>query len=44
MAVNGGTKPKRLRDYKIHSERVLMRNKEPGVFERELGPRTSRTS
>jgi NADH-quinone oxidoreductase subunit B len=39
VAVNGGNgKPKRLRDYKIHSERVLMRNKEPGVFERELGP------
>jgi NADH-quinone oxidoreductase subunit B len=34
MAVNG--KPKRLRDYGIHSERVLMPNKEPGVFEREL--------
>ena len=34
MAVNG--KPKRLRDYGIHSERVLMPWKEPGVFEREL--------
>jgi NADH-quinone oxidoreductase subunit B len=33
-----GEKPKRLRDYNIHSERVLMPNKEPGVFERELGP------
>jgi NADH-quinone oxidoreductase subunit B len=29
-------KPKRLRDYGIHSERVLMPEKEPGVFEREL--------
>ena len=39
MAVNGGNgKPKRLRDYNIHSERVMMPNKEPGVFERELGP------
>ncbi len=39
MAVNGGNgKRKRLRDYNIHSERVLMPNKEPGVFERELGP------
>ena len=31
-----GAKPKRLRDYGIHSERVLMPGKEPGVFEREL--------
>ena len=39
MAVNGGNgKRKRLRDYNIHSERVMMPNKEPGVFERELGP------
>jgi NADH-quinone oxidoreductase subunit B len=29
-------KPKRLRDYAIRSERVLMPGKEPGVFEREL--------
>jgi NADH-quinone oxidoreductase subunit B len=38
MAVNGkpNGRPKRLRDYGIHSERVLMPNKEPGVFEREL--------
>jgi NADH-quinone oxidoreductase subunit B len=28
---------KRLVDYGLHSERVLMRRKEPGVFERELG-------
>ena len=28
---------KRLADYGLHSERVLMRRKEPGVFERELG-------
>jgi NADH-quinone oxidoreductase subunit B len=35
---NGGNGKKRLRDYNIHSERVMMRNKEPGVFERELGP------
>ena len=35
MAVD---KPKRLRDFNIHSERVLMPGKEPGVFERELGP------
>ena len=41
MAVNGerGERPKkRLRDYGIRSERVLMPGKEPGVFERELGP------
>jgi NADH-quinone oxidoreductase subunit B len=37
VAVNG-ERPKRLRDYGIHSERVLMPNKEPSVFERELGP------
>jgi NADH-quinone oxidoreductase subunit B len=38
MAVNGKAngKPKRLRDYGIRSERVLMPNKEPGVFEQEL--------
>ena len=28
---------KRLADYGLHSERLLMRRKEPGVFERELG-------
>jgi NADH-quinone oxidoreductase subunit B len=28
---------KRLVDYGLHSERLLMRRKEPGVFERELG-------
>ena len=28
---------KRLTDYGLHSERLLMRRKEPGVFERELG-------
>ncbi len=31
-------KPKRLRDFGIHSERVLMPNRDPGVFEQELGP------
>jgi NADH-quinone oxidoreductase subunit B len=30
-------KPKRLRDYGIRSERALMRGREPGVFEQELG-------
>jgi NADH-quinone oxidoreductase subunit B len=39
VAVSGkpNGKPKRLRDYGIHSERVLMPGKEAGVFERELG-------
>ena len=30
-------KPKRLGDYNLHSERVMMRQKGPGVFEQELG-------
>jgi len=37
VAVNGD-KPKRLRDFGIHSERVLMPSRGPGVFEQELGP------